>query len=143
GDRVAGAAGAYRVRAGAAQDAQWEDHAPSVARTRHRAQSRRRHEHSRGLQRDRAAQPAGQGRRRDPGTNKEVGGVMARITQLRVHAPHAPGTLAQICTELAKVAVNINGIMAAPEQPGGIRILASPLAAARKTLDQLGLAYEE
>ena len=68
---------------------------------------------------------------------------MARVTQLRIQAPHAPGTLAQICTELAKVAVNINGIMAAPEQPGGIRILATPLATARKTLDQLGLKYQE
>jgi hypothetical protein len=68
---------------------------------------------------------------------------MARVTQLRIQAPHAPGTLAQICTELAKVAVNINGIMAAPEQPEGIRILAAPLAAARKTLDQLGFKYQE
>jgi len=68
---------------------------------------------------------------------------MARVTQLRVQAPHAPGTLAQICTALAKVAVNINGIMAAPEQPEGIRILASPLGTARKTLDQLGFAYKE
>ncbi|MDP9267335.1 MAG: ACT domain-containing protein [Acidobacteriota bacterium] len=68
---------------------------------------------------------------------------MARVTQLRVQAPHLPGTLAQICTELAKVAVNINGIMAAPEQPEGIRLLATPLATARKTLDQLGFAYKE
>ena len=68
---------------------------------------------------------------------------MARVTQLRIAAPHAPGTLAQICTELAKVAVNISAIMAAPEQPEGIRIVATPLATARKTLDTLGFAYKE
>lgn len=68
---------------------------------------------------------------------------MARVTQLRIQAPHAPGTLSQICSELAKVAVNIGAIMAAPEQPEGIRILATPLATARKTLDQLGFQYEE
>ena len=68
---------------------------------------------------------------------------MARVTQLRIAAPHAPGTLAQICTELAKVAVNISAIMAAPEQPEGIRIVATPLATARKTLDTLGFSYKE
>ena len=68
---------------------------------------------------------------------------MARVTQLRIRAPHAPGTLAQICSELARVAVNIAAIMAAPEQPEGIRILATPLATARTTLDQLGFQYEE
>ena len=68
---------------------------------------------------------------------------MARVTQLLVQAEHKPGTLAQICSELAKVAVNITAIMAAHDQPGGIRIVATPVATARKVLDQLGMAYRE
>ncbi len=68
---------------------------------------------------------------------------MARVTQLLVLAEHKPGALAQICSELAKVAVNITAIMAAHDQPGGIRIVATPVATAKKVFDQLGIAYKE
>ena len=51
---------------------------------------------------------------------------MARITQLLIQAEHKPGTLANICSELAKKAVNITAIMAAYDQPGGrIRLVAA------------------
>ena len=68
---------------------------------------------------------------------------MARVTQFLVMAEHKPGTLALICSELAKVAINITAIMAAHDQPGGIRIVATPVVTARKVLDQLGIAYKE
>jgi hypothetical protein len=69
--------------------------------------------------------------------------AMARVTQLVIHGESKPGTLAQICSELAKVAVNITAILAAPETSHGIRIVAEPLAAARKVLDALHLPYSE
>lgn len=68
---------------------------------------------------------------------------MARITQFLIEAEHKPGTLAHICSELAAKAVNITAIMAAPEQPGGLRLVANPLAAARKVLDAMQVAYRQ
>ncbi len=68
---------------------------------------------------------------------------MARITQLLIQAEHKPGTLATICSELARKAVNITAIMAAHDQPGGIRLVAAPHAAAKKVLDSMQLAYRE
>ena len=68
---------------------------------------------------------------------------MARVTQLVVRGEHKPGTLSQICSELAKVAVNITAVMAAPEQHHGIRIVATPHATAKKVLDALGYSYSE
>ncbi len=68
---------------------------------------------------------------------------MARVTQLLVLAEHKPGTLARICSELAKVAVNITAIMAAHDQPGGIRLVATPVGTARRVLDSLGIPYKE
>ena len=68
---------------------------------------------------------------------------MARVTQLLIHAENKPGTLARICSELAAVAVNISAVMAAPDEEGGIRIVAAPLATARKVLDNLKLSYRE
>ena len=68
---------------------------------------------------------------------------MARITQLLVQAEHKPGTLATICSELARKAVNITAIMAAHDQPGGIRLVATPHAAAKKVIDNLQLPYRE
>ncbi len=68
---------------------------------------------------------------------------MARVTQLLVRAEHKPGTLAQITTEMAKVAVNITAIMAAPDQPGGIRMVANPPATAKKVLDAMQVPYTE
>lgn len=68
---------------------------------------------------------------------------MARVTQLVIHGENRPGILAQICTELAKVAVNIVAVMAAQEEAPSIRILASPLATAKKVLDALGISYSD
>ena len=68
---------------------------------------------------------------------------MARITQLLIEAEHKPGTLAHICSELAAKAVNITAIMAAPEEPGGLRLVANPLATARKVLDSMRVAYRQ
>src|SRR5215471_5399125 len=68
---------------------------------------------------------------------------MARVTQLVIHIENKPGVLAQICTELAKVAVNIGAIMAAPDQKHGIRIVAAPLATTRKVLDDLHISFRE
>src|SRR5215472_5220539 len=69
--------------------------------------------------------------------------IMARVTQLVIHGENRPGFLAQICTELAKVAVNIVAVMAAHEQSHGIRIVAAPLATAKKVLDGLHISYSE
>lgn len=68
---------------------------------------------------------------------------MARVTQLLILAEHKPGILAWICSEMAAKAVNISAIMAAHDQPGGIRMVAVPHAAARKVLDSMNLAYKE
>ncbi len=68
---------------------------------------------------------------------------MARVTQLHIQGKHQPGTLAAICSKLAEKAVNITAIMAAPEEAGGIRVVASPHAGARKVLDDMGLRYTE
>jgi len=68
---------------------------------------------------------------------------MARITQLLIQAEHKPGTLATLCSELASKAVNITAIMAAHDQPGGIRLVATPLATAKKVLEKMQLPYRE
>ena len=68
---------------------------------------------------------------------------MARITQLLIQAEHEPGTLATICSELASKAVNISAILAAPDRTGGLRLVATPLAAAKKVLETLQLSYRE
>jgi len=68
---------------------------------------------------------------------------MARVTQLRIQGEHKPGVLATVCSELARKAINITALMAAPEASGGIRILASPLGTARKVLDDLKILYAE
>ena len=68
---------------------------------------------------------------------------MAQVTQLVIGGEHKPGTLAQICSELAKVAVNITAIMAANTEEHGIRIVAAPHAAAKKVLDGLRISYTE
>jgi len=68
---------------------------------------------------------------------------MALTSQFMIRAPHQPGTLAQVCSELARVAVNITAIMASPEEAGGLRIVATPQAAARAVLQKLGLPFTE
>ena len=68
---------------------------------------------------------------------------MARVTQFVIRGENEPGSLARICTELAKVAVNITGIMASEEAVHGIRMVAEPHAAAKKILDSLHVPYAE
>ena len=68
---------------------------------------------------------------------------MAKITQLVIQAENKPGVLAHICSELAKVAVNITAIMASHDGAGGIRIVATPHATAKKVLDSLNIPYRE
>src|SRR5574341_1416706 len=68
---------------------------------------------------------------------------MAKVTQLMIQAENKPGVLAHICSELAKVAVNINAILASQDGAGGIRIVAVPHATAKKVLDGLGIPYRE
>ena len=69
---------------------------------------------------------------------------MPRVTQLVITMENKPGNLAQICSELAKVAVNISAIMATTEGTvGQVRIVATPLPAAKKVLDSLKMSYDE
>ncbi len=68
---------------------------------------------------------------------------MAQLTQLMIRAEDKPGVLAAICSEMAKVAVNITAIMAAPQQEGGVRLVAQPLATAKRVLDAMQLPYTE
>ena len=68
---------------------------------------------------------------------------MAKISQLLIQAENKPGVLAHICSELAKKAVNITAILASHEEAGGIRIVATPLATAKKVLDDLKMSYRE
>jgi hypothetical protein len=68
---------------------------------------------------------------------------MAKITQLTIQVENKPGALAHICSELAKVAVNITAIMASRDEKEGIRIVATPHAAAKKVLDGLKIPYRE
>ena len=68
---------------------------------------------------------------------------MARVTQIVIRGESKPGMLAQICSELAKVAVNITAVLASQEPAYGIRVVAEPLTAAKKVLDALQLPYTE
>ena len=68
---------------------------------------------------------------------------MAKITQLMIQVENKPGTLARICSELAKVAVNITAIMATRDEKEGIRVVATPHATAKKVLDGLKIPYRE
>ena len=68
---------------------------------------------------------------------------MARVNQFVIRGESKPGTLAQICSELAKVAVNITGIMASEEAVHGVRLVAEPHAVAKKVMDSLHIPYSE
>ena len=68
---------------------------------------------------------------------------MAKITQLMIRVENKPGSLAHICSELAKVAVNITAVMASQDEKEGIRLVAVPHATARKVLDGLKIPYRE
>jgi len=69
---------------------------------------------------------------------------MAIANQLTVMLENRPGTLAELCTELAKVAVNIEAIQASEANPAGrVRLLVSHPEAAKKVCARLGLKYAE
>ncbi|MFY9583078.1 MAG: hypothetical protein WAR21_01140 [Candidatus Acidiferrales bacterium] len=69
---------------------------------------------------------------------------MAVATQLKVALDNRPGALAQLCSELAKRAVNINAIDASEVKPvGSVRLLVNQLATAKGVCDALGLKYVE
>ena len=69
---------------------------------------------------------------------------MSLAKQLTISIENKRGALASLCSELAKVAVNITAIYA-PDPPGkpALRIVATPLETAKKVLDQMGLSYQE
>src|SRR6267142_582893 len=69
---------------------------------------------------------------------------MPRVTQLLITMENKPGNLAQICSELAKVAVNISAILSTTDGAiGQVRIVATPLPAAKKVLEPLKIPYDE
>ena len=69
---------------------------------------------------------------------------MSLAKQLNIQVANERGALASLCSELAKVAVNINGF-SVPDLPGkaSVRILASPVETAKKVLDKLGYRFQE
>ena len=69
---------------------------------------------------------------------------MALVQQLRVTLPNLPGALANLCTELAKVAVNISAIQAfEARQSGTVRLLVSHMDTAKRVCDQMGWKCSE
>ena len=69
---------------------------------------------------------------------------MSLASQLTIQMENERGALAALCSELAKVAVNIIGIQV-PDQPGraSVRIVATPLDTAKKVLEKMGYKYRE
>jgi hypothetical protein len=67
---------------------------------------------------------------------------MALATQLSIQVENKRGVLAEICSELAKVAVNITAI-SVPEGKSSIRIVAVPVETAKKVLERMGLPFKE
>ena len=69
---------------------------------------------------------------------------MALAIQLTIQMKNERGALAALCTEFAKVAVNITGLHL-PEQAGKarVRIVATPVDAARKVLEKISLPNRE
>ena len=69
---------------------------------------------------------------------------MAVAKQLVVTLESRPGSLAELCSELAKVAVNIHAIQASETRPATpVRLLVSHPDAAKKVYERLGLKYKE
>jgi hypothetical protein len=68
---------------------------------------------------------------------------MAVIKQLRIAMKNRPGALAELCTELAKRAVNISAIQANESAPDTIRLVATPLDVAKKVCEQMQLDFRE
>ncbi len=67
---------------------------------------------------------------------------MPVVKQLAVTLENRPGALAQLCSELAKMAINIGGVSVCEAKGAGVaRLLVSDLDAARKVCDALRLSY--
>ncbi len=64
---------------------------------------------------------------------------MAVIKQLRIAMKNRPGALAELCTELAKRAVNISAIQANESAPDTIRLVATPLDVAKRVCVDMNL----
>ena len=69
---------------------------------------------------------------------------MAIVKQLSVQLENRPGTLARLCSELARYAVNIVAIMV-PEAKdvGQVRLVVNGQETARRVMGELGLKYTE
>jgi len=69
---------------------------------------------------------------------------MGVTKELSVMVENKRGALAELCSELAKVAVNIQALMV-PEQAGvaPVRLVVNNLETAKKVLDGLKLTYTE
>jgi hypothetical protein len=64
--------------------------------------------------------------------------------QLSITLENRPGALATLCSELAKVAVNIEAIQAGETRPAGpVRLLVAQPEAAKKVCERLGLPCVE
>ena len=69
---------------------------------------------------------------------------MAIARQISVRVKNERGVLAELCSELAKVAVNIKALMVPDQAQAGsapVRLLVHNLATAQKVLDELGFKY--
>lgn len=69
---------------------------------------------------------------------------MAIVKQLSVQLENKPGALAQLCSELARYAVNIQAVMV-PEakETGTLRLVVNQQETARRVLGELRLKYTE
>ena len=69
---------------------------------------------------------------------------MGVTKELSVMVENKRGALAELCSELAKVAINIQALMV-PDQPGvaPVRLVVNNLEVAKKVLDSLNLKYAE
>lgn len=69
---------------------------------------------------------------------------MSVVKQLSMMVENKRGALAETCSELAKVAVNIKALMV-PDQSGvaPIRLVVNNLDTAKRVLDRLGIKYNE
>ena len=68
---------------------------------------------------------------------------MAVIKQLRIAVQNRPGALAELCTELAKRAVNISAIQVNESVPDTIRLVAAPLEVAKQICERMQLGFRE
>ena len=68
---------------------------------------------------------------------------MPVVKQIRVSLKSRPGALAELCTELAKRAVNISAIQAVESAPDTIRLVVNPLDVAKKICEGLQLTVRE